>query len=105
MLDCTVDYETIAQEREQHTRRTKLFAAVVIAVMDDYIQDVKTYGLHETIKQCRAWFFSNDGKEVLTCAGISVSERTLNGMIEFITKGVRSSIALVKESNRDEEMA
>ena len=102
MLDETVDYETIAQDREQHSRRTKLFAAVVIAVMDDYIQDVKKYGLYDTITRCRAWFFSNDGKEVLACAGISVSERTLDGMIEFITKGIRSSIALVKESTRDE---
>lgn len=102
MLDGIVDYEKNAQDREQHGRRTKLFAAVVIAVMDDYIQDVKTYGLSDTITRCRAWFFSNDGKEVLTCAGISVSDRTLNGMIEFITKGIRSSIALVKESTRDE---
>lgn len=73
----------------------KLFSAVVLAALDDAIIDDKKYGNGaETIKR---WARSRDGREVLTCAGIEPTERCVKGMMEFVTRGVRTSMALSRE--------
>ncbi|KAB7616412.1 elongation factor P [Amylibacter sp. SFDW26] len=73
----------------------KLFSAVVLAALDDAIIDDKKYGNGtETIKR---WAQSRDGREVLTCAGIEPSERCVKGMMAFVARGVRTSMALSRD--------
>ena len=53
---------------EQGQRARKLFAAVVLAALDDAIADDKKYG--NGPDQIARWARSRDGREVLSCAGI-----------------------------------
>jgi hypothetical protein len=36
---------------------------------------------------------------VLSCAGIDPNERVVNGLMEFVGKGVRTSVALSREES------
>ena len=56
-----------AFKSEQGNRARKLFAAVVLAALDDAISDDKKYG--NGPEQIARWARSRDGREVLTCAG------------------------------------
>ena len=57
-------------------------------------------------EQIARWARSRDGREVLMCAGIDPNERCVKGMIEFVKKGVRTSVALSREeSDRQAEAA
>ena len=58
---------------EQGNRARKLFAAVVLAALDDAIADDKKYG--NGPEQIARWARSRDGREVLSCAGIDPNER------------------------------
>src|SRR6056297_2828372 len=58
---------------EQGQRARKLFAAVVLAALDDAIADDKKYG--NGPEQIARWARSRDGREVLSCAGIDPNER------------------------------
>ena len=78
---------------EQGQRARKLFAAVVLAALDDAISDDKKYG--NGPEQIARWARSRDGREVLSCAGIDPNERVVKGLMEFVSKGVRTSVALV----------
>ena len=40
-----------------------------------------------------------DGREVLMCAGIDPNERTVKGMMDFVRRGVRTSVALSREES------
>ena len=57
-----------AFNNEQGNRARKLFAAVVLAALDDAIADDKKYG--NGPDQIARWARSRDGREVLSCAGI-----------------------------------
>ena len=78
-------------------RARKLFAAVVLAALDDAISDDKKYG--NGAEQIARWARSRDGREVLSCAGIDPNERVVKGLVEFVSKGVRTSVALSREES------
>ena len=82
---------------EQGQRARKLFAAVVLAALDDAIADDKKYG--NGPEQIARWARSRDGREVLSCAGIDPNERVVKGLMEFVAKGVRTSVALSREES------
>ena len=64
---------------EQGQRARKLFAAVVLAALDDAIADDKKYG--NGPEQIARWARSRDGREVLSCAGIDPNERVVKGLL------------------------
>ncbi len=70
---------------EQGQRARKLFAAVVLAALDDAIADDKKYG--NGPEQIARWARSRDGREVLSCAGIDPNERVVKGLMEFVSQG------------------
>lgn len=80
---------------DQGVRARKLFAAVVLAALDDAIADDKKYGNGE--ESIARWARSRDGREVLSCAGIDPTERVVEGLKSFVRKGVRTSVALSRE--------
>jgi len=86
-----------AFNHEQGQRARKLFAAVVLAALDDAIADDKKYG--NGPEQIARWARSRDGREVLTCAGIEPNERVVQGLMEFVRRGVRTSVALSREES------
>ena len=93
-----------ALNHEQGARSRKLFAAVVLAALDDAIAADKKYG--NGPEQIARWARSRDGREVLSCAGIDPNERVVAGLMEFVSKGVRTSVALSREeSERRQQLA
>jgi hypothetical protein len=86
-----------AFNNEQGNRARKLFAAVVLAALDDAIADDKKYG--NGPEQIARWARSRDGREVLSCAGIDPNERVVAGLMEFVGRGVRTSVALSREES------
>ena len=92
------DYvDEVAFTNDQGARAQKLFAAVVLAALDDAIADDKKYGNGPEV--IARWARSRDGREVLMCAGIDPNERTVKGMMEFVRRGVRTSVALSREES------
>lgn len=92
------DYvDATAYANDQGSRARKLFAAVVLAALDDAIADDKKYGNGPEV--IARWARSRDGREVLSCAGIDPSERCVSGLMEFVRKGVRTSVALSREES------
>ena len=87
--------DATAFNSEQGNRARKLFAAVVLAALDDAIADNKKYG--NGPEQIARWARSRDGREVLSCAGIDPSERVVEGLMLFVSKGIRTSVALSRE--------
>ena len=94
MFDTT---DGTAFNHEQGARARKLFAAVVLAALDDAIADDKKYG--NGPEQIARWARSRDGREVLSCAGIDPNERVVKGLMEFVGRGVRTSVALSREES------
>lgn len=84
-----------AFNNEQGVRARKLFAAVVLAALDDAIDAQRKYG--NGPKEISQWARSRDGQKVLSCAGINPSERVVAGLVKFVEAGVRTSIALTQE--------
>ena len=82
---------------EQGSRARKLFAAVVLAALDDAMADDKKYD--NGPEQIARWARSRDGREVLTCAGVDPNERVVQGLMEFVGRGVRTSVALSREES------
>ena len=78
-------------------RARKLFAAVVLAALDDAIADDKKYG--NGPEQIARWARSRDGREVLSCAGIDPNERVVSGLMSFVAAGVRTSVAPSREES------
>ncbi|MCA0942483.1 elongation factor P [Yangia mangrovi] len=89
--------DSTAYHAEQGNRARKLFAAVVLAALDDAIADDKKYG--NGPEQIARWARSRDGREVLSCAGIDPNERVVSGLMEFVSKGIRTSVALSREES------
>jgi len=81
--------------RDQGDCARRMFAAVVLAALDDAIADAKKYG--NGPEQIARWARSRDGREVLTCAGINPGERTVAGLMNFVGRGVRTPVALSRE--------
>ena len=90
-------------KNDQGARSQRLFAAVVLAALDDAIADDRKYG--NGPEQIARWARSRDGREVLMCAGIDPNERCISGMIEFVKKGVRTSVALSREESERQAAA
>ena len=91
------DYDDTAFNHEQGSRARKLFAAVVLAALDDAIADHKKYNNGPEV--IARWARSRDGREVLTCAGIDPNERVVTGLMAFVSRGVRTSVALSREES------
>ena len=53
--------------------------------------------------ESKRWARSRDGREVLMCAGIDPNERTVKGMVEFVRRGVRTSVALSREESERQQ--
>lgn len=92
-----------ALKNDQGARAQRLFAAVVLAALDDAIADDRKYG--NGPEQIARWARSRDGREVLMCAGIDPNERCISGMIEFVKKGIRTSVALSREESERQAAA
>jgi hypothetical protein len=88
---------------EQGQRARKLFAAVVLAALDDAIADDKKFG--NGPEQIARWARSRDGREVLSCAGIDPNERVVQGLMKFVASGVRTSVALSREESERRNQA
>lgn len=84
-------------QKESTATYQKLFSAVVLAALDDAILDDKRY--ENGAEAIARWARSRDGREVLTCAGIDPTERCVKGMMEFVSRGVRTSVALSREES------
>ena len=98
------DYvDATAFSNDQGSRARKLFAAVVLAALDDAIADDKKYGNGPEV--IARWARSRDGREVLMCAGIDPNERCVKGMMEFVGRGVRTSVALSREESERQNQA
>lgn len=98
------DYvDATAFTNDQGSRARKLFAAVVLAALDDAIADDKKYGNGPEV--IARWARSRDGREVLMCAGIDPNERCVKGMMEFVRRGVRTSVALSREESERQNAA
>ena len=82
---------------EQGKRARKLFSAVVLAALDDAVEDEKEYG--NGSQKIARWARSLDGCEVLSCAGIDFNERVVSGMMDFVSKGIRTSVALSQSNS------
>ena len=89
--------DATAFNSEQGNRARKLFAAVVLAALDDAIADDRKYG--NGPEQIARWARARDGGEVLSCAGIDPNERVVEGLMEFVEKGIRTSVALSREES------
>ena len=95
--------DATAYNVEQGQRARKLFAAVVLAALDDAISDDKKFG--NGPEQIARWARSKDGRDVLTCAGIDPNERVVKGLMEFVGRGVRTSVALSREESERRQAA
>ena len=97
------DADKLSITRDQGTRAQKMFAAVVLAALDDAIMDEKKYGTG--IEGIAAWARSRDGRMVLSCAGVDPSERVIDGLTSFVSRGVRTSVALRGEHDDQDKLA
>lgn len=90
-------YDDTVFNHEQGSRARKLFAAVVLAALDDAIADDKKFGNGPEV--IARWARSRDGREVLMCAGIDPNERVVSGLMKFVSRGIRTSVALSREES------
>lgn len=100
-----LDIDALSFTNEQGRRARKLFAAVVLAALDDAIKDEKTFGPGKGAEAIARWANSRDGQEVLTNAGIEVNSRTVDGLVAFVKRGVRVSNALSLKDDQDKAAA
>ncbi|MGB3245600.1 MAG: DUF6280 family protein [Sulfitobacter sp.] len=70
----------------------RLFASVVLAVIDDAIVDENHGG--DGVDIIARWARSQDGQTVLRCAGIDPSQRCIDGLKRFVQQGIKPSAAL-----------
>ncbi|GMG84807.1 hypothetical protein LNKW23_40230 [Paralimibaculum aggregatum] len=76
---------------EQGKRAQKLFAAVVLAAIDDAILEEKKSGTG--VSTIASWARSKDGKLILSAAGIEVCERTVENLMAFVARGIKTTVA------------
>ena len=94
--------DELAFTNDQGARAQKLFAAVVLAALDDAIADDKKYGNGPDV--IARWARSRDGREVLMCAGIDPNERT-NSIMPFTVRSFGSMPAHMRTSRPSRERA
>jgi len=82
------DTDGIAFDHEQGDRARRLFAAVVMAVMEDAVKEERKSG--RGVAEITGWARSRDGRTVLSCAGIDPNERTVEGMVKYVQSGGRA---------------
>lgn len=97
MFDFANTADTVAETNAQGRRARNLFAAVVLAALDDAIAENMKYG--NGVESIARWARSRDGRDVLLCAGIDPTERCVDGLMRFVEKGVRTSVALSREES------
>ena len=76
----------------------QLFASVVLAAIDDAIVDERKRG--NGADSIGHWAQSRDGQTVLRCAGIEPSQRCVEGLKNFVWRGVKTSTALTREQGK-----
>ena len=86
---------------DQGARARKLFSAVVLAALDDAVMEQRKSGTG--VESIARWARSKDGREVLSCAGIEPNERSVKGLMAFVERGIRTSVALRGERDEDED--
>lgn len=97
-----VHTEKHAISRVQARRARRLFAEVVLAALDEAIEADRGMGIGG--RMIEKWARSQDGKEILLCAGIPFSERVVEGLKRFVEGGVPVSVALTEEQReRDQQ--
>ena len=69
----------------------------MLAALDAAIADDRKYG--NAPAQIARWARSRDGREVLSCACDEPHERVVEGLMEFVAKGIRTSVALSREES------
>lgn len=85
------DLEDIGMVNEQGSRCRKLFAAVVLAALDDAVKEQKEQGTG--VESIEAWARTRDGKLILSNAGLELSERTIALLMDFVRRGIRPAAA------------
>ncbi|MEO0821403.1 MAG: DUF6280 family protein [Pseudomonadota bacterium] len=85
------DMEDIGFANEQGSRCRKLFAAVVLAALDDAVKEQKESGTG--VDSIASWARTRDGKMVLSNAGLEINDRTITLLMEFVRRGIRPAAA------------
>lgn len=70
----------------------KMWAAVVLAAIDDAITEDRKTG--KGVAYLIRWARSRDGRDVLNNAGIDPNERAISGLVAYVEKGVKTSSGL-----------
>lgn len=91
---------SVAHAVEQENRCRKLFASVVLVVLDDTIRDRRKCGHDKAMKTFDEWLDSEDAKFILECAGIEYNETAKAGLHDFIVNDVLTTHALTDESRK-----
>jgi hypothetical protein len=89
-------HDSNAYTKEQASRASKLFSAIVLAALDDAVADQKKSG--KGVAFITRWARSRDGRQVLSCAGIEPTERVVQGLVNFVCKGNRTSCGLSRQN-------
>ena len=89
-------HEQISLQIQAGDRLQKLWAAVVLAALDDAIAEDRKF--RDGQAYIARWARSRDGREVLSNAGIEPSERVVEGLQAFVAQGVLTSRALTRET-------
>ena len=77
-------------------RMRKMFAAVVVAALDDAVVTEKKRGTGTD--EIRRWASSRDGRETLECAGIDPTDRTVKLMMAFVARKQKVTAATQREA-------
>ena len=88
---------------EQATRMRSLWSNVVLATLDEAIEERLEDIKHKkdpnfAVERIRLWANSKDGRTVLTLAGMHPDEAVANKLAEFVEREVRTSAALRREN-------
>lgn len=83
--------DIISFKAEQAKRAQKMFAAVVLAALDDAILDEKKHG--NGVQGIALWARSKDGRLIMNSAGLEPNERTITNMQAFVRRGIRTTAA------------
>ena len=89
------------QQRQQGIACRAIWAAVVLAAVNDAAHEVKKarkigHQAREAnaIARFRAWAKSRDGREVFHCAGINLDAAVVDRLVHYIESGQFSSYSL-----------
>ncbi|MEL6264524.1 MAG: DUF6280 family protein [Pseudomonadota bacterium] len=85
------DLDEIGMANKQGARCRKLFAAVVLAALDDAVKEQKEAGTG--VQSIADWARTRDGKMILSNAGLDLSERTIGLLQDFVARGIRPAAA------------